>query len=375
MKRQFKLDLRDSVILKGIAILAIAFHNYFHFLSPARENEFEFVPQRVFVFFAALRDPRQIIPALFSFFGHFAVQVFIFVSAYGLAVRYWDEQPGWVVFVWGRVRKIYPMFLCAIGLWMLMAALSGGLNGVLEIIRNDGTSLLLLLLGVLNLIPGHGLPPIGPWWYVPFIVQFYCLWPFLRRLTIRFGAAGLIVVSGASVLLVIACNDILVRHWSINLLLSPVGRLPVICLGIAIARYRFFPGTAGLALAGGGFVVSNFTAWLWPLGFPCVLILMIWAYQCLRPQLRQSRLLLSVGTCSMALFLVNGFTRLPFVEMASRSQSWGVELFLGFVAVGFAWAFAELLTWPLPNTNTAAALREDGEAPGGRRGYREVVPS
>lgn len=374
MKTQFKLDPRDSVILKGIAILAIAFHNYFHFLSPAKENEFAFAPQRIFVFLAALRDPRQIVPALFSFLGHYGVQIFILVSAYGLAIRYWDERPSWAVFVWGRVRKIYPMFVLAIGLWLLMACFSAGLNGLLQILRDDGSSLVLMLLGILNLIPGHSLPPIGPWWFVPFIIQFYCLWPLLRRLTIRFGVAGLIVVSGASLLVVATCNDILVARWSINLLLSPVGRLPVICLGIAMARYRFVPGFTGVVLAGLGFAASNFSAWLWPLGFPCVSILMISAYESFRPQLRRSRLLMRVGECSMALFLVNGFTRIPFVEFASKNGSWAAELVLGFLAVGFAWVFADLLTRRFPGTNTAsAAWRDDGQVQARPGGYRAAV--
>ncbi|HJT88606.1 MAG TPA: acyltransferase family protein, partial [Bryobacteraceae bacterium] len=201
-------DFRDSLALRGIAIAAITLHNYFHLLSPVRENEFDFDARRVFVFLTAARDPRQIVQSGFSFFGHFGVQVFIFLSAYGLARKYWEHAPAWRLFVWSRIRKIYPLFLAVIFLWAVMLGLPGGATGPLLVFRENAVSLVLTVLGILNLVPGHGFPPVGPWWFIPFIMQFYCLWPLLRRFTMRFGASGLIALSAASWLLVGTFNPI-----------------------------------------------------------------------------------------------------------------------------------------------------------------------
>lgn len=343
-RERFKLDLRDSTTLKGIAILAIAFHNYFHLLSPARENEFNFDPRRVFSLIAAVQDPRYCVQGLFSFFGHLGVQVFIFLSAYGLATRYWDNRTGWVPFVWGRACKIYPMFLVSIGLWAVILGLPNGLAGPLELTRANSGSLVLTVLGVSNLVPGHGIPPVGPWWFIPFIIQLYCLWPLLRACASRFGPKGLAVLSAGSLFLVITTNGFLIDHWSLDLLLSPIGCLPVICLGIAAARFGYFPNRAGVAVAACIFLASNFFGPVFPLGFPCATVVMIWMYVQLRAILPGLALWHRAGLSSMALFLVNGFARDPFFEMASSVRNWGLELFLGFAAVAYAYAMAELLT-------------------------------
>ncbi|HEY3707185.1 MAG TPA: hypothetical protein VGL22_19145, partial [Terracidiphilus sp.] len=78
------LDHCDTAVLKGLAILAIVFHNFFHLISPVRQNEFVFHPGLFAVFLQTVRQPSLAIQAFFSFFGHFGVAVFIFLSAYGL---------------------------------------------------------------------------------------------------------------------------------------------------------------------------------------------------------------------------------------------------------------------------------------------------
>ena len=74
---------RDALALKGITISAIALHNDFHLLPPIKENEFYFDLQRFFVFLSGLREIAHALQAVVSYLGHFGVQVFIFLSAYG----------------------------------------------------------------------------------------------------------------------------------------------------------------------------------------------------------------------------------------------------------------------------------------------------
>ncbi|MGH7285732.1 MAG: acyltransferase family protein [Polyangiaceae bacterium] len=332
------LDPQDSLVLKGAGILAIAFHNYFHFLSHAEHNEYDFSRSRVVALLAALRDYRQIVAALFSFFGHFGVQIFIFLSAYGLALSYWDRKMSWATFMLGRARKIYPLFLAAIAIWLLLLGPIDGPMGPLLLLRDHAGDLVLTLLGVAALVPGHQLPPIGPWWFIPFIMESYAIWPVLRAITMRFGARGLFALSVAGVTL-----STLIIYAHVNLFFSPLGHLPELCLGIAAARYGYFPGKWA-ALAGIVVLVLGNVFWfLWPLTFTGALCMMIAGYPHVRRAMRESAFLRRAGTISMALFLVNGFIRKLFIALAENG-SWSSGIFLGVCAVGTAWILAEILT-------------------------------
>src|SRR4051812_43734901 len=79
-----QLDKKDTTILKALAIMAIVFHNFFHVAVKVHENEFDFDPARFSVFLQTVRHPSLSIQALFAFYGHYGVQIFIFLSAYGL---------------------------------------------------------------------------------------------------------------------------------------------------------------------------------------------------------------------------------------------------------------------------------------------------
>jgi peptidoglycan/LPS O-acetylase OafA/YrhL len=345
MDRKLELDARDCLVLKGLAILAISFHNYFHLLSRVKENEFDFSQHRFLDYLSALHEPPRILQASFSFLGHYGVQIFVFLSAYGLAVRYWDQPPRWIPFVWGRVRKLYPMFLLAIILWALWVGLPQGLMGPVEVVRQQADVLVLTVLGLVNLAPGYDLPPVGPWWYMPFVMQFYCLWPLLRRFTLRFESRGLFILAAGSLLLTYALNGTLVARWSINLLQTPLGHMPECCLGIAVARYRYRPGILAVSLSALVFLLSNLVNQLWLLSFISGLVIMVWAYRATRLALRRSSFLLQVGAYSTALFLVNGFIRFPFLALAVRAGgTWYAKFLFGVASVGLALAVALLLT-------------------------------
>src|SRR5579862_1120412 len=113
------LDRRDTAVLKGLAITAIVLHNYFHLVSRVDQNEFTFDPGRFRVLLQMAPHPEMAIQAFFSFFGHFGVQIFVFLSAYGLSKSCWDRPEPWATFVWGRVKKLYPMFGLVVLPWII----------------------------------------------------------------------------------------------------------------------------------------------------------------------------------------------------------------------------------------------------------------
>lgn len=149
------LDRRDSAILKGLAISAIALHNYFHLVSPVRESEFFFRPSGFSAFLAGAIHPSFALQAFFSFFGHFGVQIFVFLSAYGLAESHWDDTSSWANFLWGRIKKLYPKFGLVIIPWCVVGCVQ---VGPVSFIRDFGLELSLMGLGVSTIV-GFGLPP------------------------------------------------------------------------------------------------------------------------------------------------------------------------------------------------------------------------
>src|SRR5579862_1722318 len=326
------LDPVDSAILKALAITAICLHNFFHLIMPVRQNEFSFSAARFTAFLHTAQDPSLAVQAFFSFFGHYGVQVFVFLSAYGLAKAHWDRNETWSAFMWSRIRKFYPTFLVIVGGWAVGEAV---LLGPLVFVKQMGLHLVLMLLGVSTLV-GFGLPQIGPWWFIPFIVQFYAVWPFLRKLTHRFGWRVLLALSLFALVTTWLANPLLSR-WGLNLLYTPIGRLPVLCMGIAAARYPLRIRGSLAAVAAIVLLLGSHYAPLWPFTMPSALLLALWAYIRLRDSLRSFLWLKRLGEYSLLVFLLNAIV---------RNHSWlfvhspGLQLLCGCASTLLSFALA-----------------------------------
>ncbi|KAA6465176.1 acyltransferase [Acidobacteria bacterium AB60] len=307
-----ELDGRDTIILKGVAISLIVLHNFFHAVSPAEGNEFAFHPGDFAVFLDAVRHPSLAIQAMFSFFGYLGVPIFIFLSAYGLAKSHWEDEASWTAFLLGRIRKLFPVFGLVILPWMLGEAVHVGVH---TFATSVVPQIALMLSGVSPLVPGGGMPPVGPWWFIPFILEFYALFFALRWLTKEFGWAGLVVLALAGVAISSVAEPVL-APWKINLYETPLGRLPTLCLGIGVARYPLRVKTPLVVLAGAVLLLGNEFRSLWPFTFTAASVLALWGYMELRGLLRESRTLARLGRYSILIFLLNGIVRDDLVRFA-----------------------------------------------------------
>ena len=331
--------LRDTSALKTIGILAIVLHNFYHSLPGAViENEFVLVPGHFQRFLNTVVDPRQTFQTLFSYLGHFGVQLFIFLSAYGLALKYWNT-PSWSGFVRSRVRKLYPMFFLAVGLWLLLRVIEYR-AGFPAFLWDELDELVLTTLGIITLVPGYGLPPVGPWWFLPFIVQFYCLWPALAAFARRTGPAGLLLLSTICVAVTTLFGPILIHNWAINLVETPIGHMPELCLGVAMARYGVRIGLLGAVAAAVIFLLGNLYASAWPLSFVSMLVVLLWGYQLTAGAVRKTRAIDFIADVSMPLFFINGFMRSPFRRLAIHFNQWYVTLVAGLLFAVFCIAVA-----------------------------------
>lgn len=341
LKGEAPLDLRDGNVLKGLAILAIVLHNYFHLLPfAATENEFDFAPDRFHYFLDTVSDPQQAIQAVFSYLGHFGVQIFIFLSAYGLAIKHW-ETPSWSAFLWSRIRKIYPTWFLALALFLLLKVVQDGPQEAAAYLQDKSDELVFTTLAILTLLPGYGLPPVGPWWFLPFIIQFYCIWSLLAAFTRRFGGPGLFLLSVAGLVVTVAALPVL-GDYRITLLTTPIGHLPEIALGIAVARCGV-PVRPVLAIALVAFLIGNLNFWVWPTTYISILLVMLGGYAMAGRWLRGRRALVWLGEISMPLFFINGFLRGPFWPLG-RSGIWYLQL-VGGLAFAMTSVVVAYLLW------------------------------
>ena len=84
------LSQTECTAMRGIAILAIMLHNYCHYVKGiVKENEYQFLEKHCDQLWAVMTSPDEFLPMhLLSFFGHYGVPVFLFLSGYGLVMKY-----------------------------------------------------------------------------------------------------------------------------------------------------------------------------------------------------------------------------------------------------------------------------------------------
>lgn len=327
-----RLDKSDTTLLKGIGILLIAFHNFFHWVVPSTgENEFDFFPARILYLFKKIgKDPLEVINLLFSFFGHFGVQIFIFISAYGLVYSYQKNKDRWDRFFVKRSTKIYPAFLSATIILIIIILFKSNAFPGLAFYR----SMLYKFLFIHNLIPGEALKINGPWWFYALIVQLYAIFPLIYKIIKKFdwfGFVGILVF--CYVLIFLFYKPLLGKE--IFLMSTFVGHLPEFALGIFLAlkprpiQYRKFIVIGALILFG----LGNFYFFFYPFTFLAVAFLSAVFADKYFPLIRKreglTRLLMYYGVISMYFYSIHGFLRTPFVKIAAQHNHFFITLSLG----------------------------------------------
>lgn len=200
--------------LRGVAILAIVLHNYCHWLSPIiKENEYTFDENNVRGLTQVLSNPDLNLPLhLISFFGHYGVPLFLFLSAFGLVRKYEQSVAARVPaapFIRYHWLKLFKMMIVGFVSFVLVDAVtpSPWHYDVVKVLAQ------LALLNNLLPDPDHQIWP-GPYWFFGLMFQLYIVY---RLLLYR-------------------------RHWSMTVGLMAVCVIAQLCLlpdGEALNRYRY----------------------------------------------------------------------------------------------------------------------------------------
>lgn len=311
---------QDTSIIKGFAILCICLHNFLHWIPPyTGENEFNFSSTCVDKFFEGISsNPSEFVNLLFTFLGHYGVQIFIFISGFGLTLSMLKHHKTWINFIVDRLKKLYPLLLTAIVFYILfMILMYSKLPN-----ENQFKELGYKLLFIHTLLPNQGLALNGPWWFFGLIFQLYIVFPALFYLIKKYDIKALLLICLGSYAWTFSSLYYLPNISEISYFQNFPAHLPEFCFGMWLALNRdkkisnvfFF---IALAL----FCLGNYFKIFFPFTFLAITTISVFTYQCLKnipikkTLLRQ--FLIFFGNISMTLFAVHGFLRYPFVELSN----------------------------------------------------------
>lgn len=296
----YNISKEQTLIIKAVAIIAIVFHNYLVHTNPVGENEMTFDPDRIFFLFNfIIENPFQIIDALFSYFGHYGVQLFIFISGYGLAKGF-NTNPdiSYGQYLKKRVGKLYGLLAFGIVFCLIFY-----LNNPGYYLKVSGLTLLMIKNFSYDLI-FYG---IGPWWYFSLALQLYIIFPLLYKMIRKYEMKGFVLSLIISYILIYALHP-LTEKYNIPLFGNFPGHLPEFIAGIGFAVISSLKINWKILLSAGLiFILSNFSAIFYPFSFLSITILLVGILNKItpNPSLKPYKLLTFTGEISMFMFIVN----------------------------------------------------------------------
>ncbi len=328
--RQLTKD--DTGILKGIAILGILMHNFLHWIEPldCQENEFGFIRSNIDSFFTAFHDkPTEFFNIIMSYFGHFGVQIFIFISGFGLAMSMANKTRGYGRFLLDRLKKLYPLVIIAFVFYFFSTIIMSYRFVSAEEMKSFGYKFLLIH----TLVPGEGESICGPWWFFGLITQLYLLFPLVYWLIRKFGAKAFAVICLVSYAIVYTMLYAQILPKNLFIMQNFPGHLPEFALGILFAcnngkkaNIIFF--FAAIVI----FCLGNFFKVFFPLTFLCLTYIMICGYMRItewtKGKIFGKSFFAFFGSISMVLFATHGEFRWQFVAIAKNHANAGFTILM-----------------------------------------------
>lgn len=337
--------------MRGLAIIGIFLHNYCHWLGFAvKENEYTFTMSKASDLMQALSHPDLNLPVhLLSFFGHYGVPVFLFLSAYGLVMKYEKrgalspKQTNVVPFLKHHYVKLFKMMIVGFVAFTMVDAITPGSHKyhVMDILGQ------MFMFNNMMPDPDHVIWP-GPYWFFGLMMQLYIVY---RLLLWRKGDVY-------ALLLIAVC-------WAMQAFCDPEGDT------LNRVRYNFMGGVlpfcAGLLYARHGkqlthgvrmtlmvisvvavfFFSFNFQTWLWAPLFVCTASIGIVK---LLPK-TVNEWIAWVGTISAALFVLHPLTRKIFIPISRHGDVYTGLLLYIVASIALAWFYHNFPSRKAPEKN------------------------
>lgn len=346
------LTRAECAALRGLAIIGIFLHNYCHWLGPVvKENEYTFSQHNVDWLTAVMASPDGLLPAhLVSFFGHYGVPVFLFLSAYGLELKYgrtlYAPTFRFVAYHW---KKLFSMMIVGFVSFTIVDAITPGRW------HYTLTQVVAQLAMVNNLLPDpdHNIWP-GPFWFFGLMLQLYAVYRLLLYKRHWAWTVGAMVVC-LGVQLAFAPESEALNWYRYNFM---GGMLPF-GLGLLYARYGnriilTHLNTLSLlvSVVFCGFLVMWMSAsyLLWSVVPLVVCILCVYVVKLLSQAARRPvgawlmARLVWMGEISAALFVIHPVLRKVFIPISRHGDIYTGLLLYAIAAIGAAWLIRLVMT-------------------------------
>lgn len=346
------LTRAECAALRGLAIIGIFLHNYCHWLGPVvKENEYTFSQHNVDWLTAVMASPDGLLPAhLVSFFGHYGVPVFLFLSAYGLELKYgrslYAPAFRFVAYHW---KKLFSMMIVGFVSFTIVDAMTPGRW------HYTLTQVVAQLAMVNNLLPApdHNIWP-GPFWFFGLMLQLYVVYRLLLYKRHWAWTAGAMVVC-LGVQLAFAPESEALNWYRYNFM---GGMLPF-GLGLLYARYGnriILTNLNTLSLLVSvvfcGFMVMWMSAsyLLWSVVPLVVCVLCVYVVKLLSQAARRPvgawlmERLVWMGEISAALFVIHPVLRKVFIPISRHGDIYTGLLLYAIAAIGAAWLIRLVMT-------------------------------
>ena len=348
------LTRNECTAMRGIAILAIVLHNYCHFISKiVQENEYQFFVSHNEQLWQVISHPDELLPIhLLSFFGHYGVPVFLFLSGYGLVRKYEtsDDSCPPMRFVRYSYLKLLRMLIVGFSLFICVDMVT---PGRFQFHWDNVIAQLLMYINVLP-EPEKTIWP-GIYWFFGLMMELYIVYRLLFYRRSSWIAVALIVVCW---LLQAFCDP---EGETLNRLrYNCIGGLLPFGLGIIAARVRTLrtgsttPTDSEYAPYGPilwllVFIISvalvfamsfNFHTWL--LWIPVFIILGTIALVKAMPKWMLS-IVTWFGSISAAMFVAHPIARKLFITVAWKQDIYdGLMLYI-IAVIAISWAVKQLI--------------------------------
>ena len=331
--------------MRGIAILAIMLHNYCHFIGRiVKENEYMYQEVNNNRLWHALSSPDALLPVhLLSYFGHYGVPVFLFLSGFGLVMKYESGSAAGnspVRFLRYHYLKLLRMLIVGFVLFLMVDAVTPGRYAF------HWDNVLAQLLMYINVLPDPDkiIWP-GIYWFFGLMIELYIVY---RLLLYRRRSWFVVALIAVCWLLQVCCDP---DGETLNRLrYNFIGGMLPFGAGILFARYAprwsFWPSSRWLWLAVAVVVVPltvlmcfSFQSWFW---IPLVIIVGTIALVKVSPA-SVLKVLEWFGAVSAAMFVAHPIARKLFITVAWRQDIYdGLMLYI-VVTVALSWAVKQLI--------------------------------
>ena len=352
MKNEF-LTRDECTAMRGIAILAIMLHNYCHFIGKiVQENEYQFFTSHNEGLWQVITHPDELLPVhLLSYFGHYGVPVFLFLSGFGLVMKYEvSPQPSpkgervqtlWRVgdFIRYHYLKLLRMLIVGFTLFIIVDMMTPGR------FQYHWDHVIAQLLMYINVLPEPDkiIWP-GIYWFFGLMIELYIVYRLLLYRQKNWVVIAVVIVCW---LLQVCCDpdgDTLnrLRYNFIG------GMLPFgagILVGRSIDKFHFSMSRwlwacVTLLTSLLVFVMCfHFQSWLW---IPFLIIIGTIALVKTMPQ-RLLHLFVWFGSISAAMFVAHPVARKIFITVAWRQDIYDGLILYVIATIALSWAVKKII--------------------------------